>query len=246
MPYQFGGEVGQLVPHGFGVRVLGPACAERLRHLDDDLAVDPGLAGERRGGSHAADAPLRVRERAVLLREARRGKHDVGVLACRVVQEDVLRHEEVEPLEPLLDVARVGLGLGGVLADEVERLDAPVVEAGDDLVEAVAGSLRHLGAPRLGELRPDLGVVDRLVAGEVRGVRAGVVEPLDVVLAAERVQAGRLVAEVPGHEHEVRERPDVVDAAGVLGDAERVEDRRVPLASRTRARSRGCPRPALP
>jgi hypothetical protein len=35
---------------------------------------------------------------------------------------------------------------------------------------------------------------------------------------------------VPGHEDEVRERPDVVDAARVLGDAEGVEDRRMPLA----------------
>ena len=47
---------------------------------------------------------------------------------------------------------------------------------------------------------------------------------------AERVEPRRLVAEVAGHEDEVRERPDVVDAAGVLGDAEGVEDRRVPLA----------------
>ena len=76
----------------------------------------------------------------------------------------------------------------------------------------------------------DLGAVDRLVAGEVGRVGARLVQALDVVLAAERVQAGRLVAEVPGHEHEVRERPDVVHRAGVLGDPERVEDRRVALA----------------
>ena len=80
------------------------------------------------------------------------------------------------------------------------------------------------------ELPHDLGVVDRLVSGQVVRVRARVVQALDVVLAAKRVQPGRLVAEVPGHEHEVRERPDVVDAARVLGDAEGVEDRRVPLA----------------
>ena len=40
-----------------------------------------------------------------------------------------------------------------------------------------------------------------------------------------------------GHEHEVGERPDVVDAARVLGDPERVEDRRVALA-RVLARGR--------
>src|SRR5438445_3795230 len=47
------------------------------------------------------------------------------------------------------------------------------------------------------------------------------VQPLNVVLAAQRVQSGRLVAEVAGREHEVRQRPDVVDGARMLGDAER-------------------------
>ena len=177
----------------------------------------------------AVDPPLGVRERAVLLREARRGQDDVGVLRHPVVQEDVLRDDEVEPGEALVDVVGVRLRLGRVLPDEVERLDAPVVEAGHHLVEPVARRLGHLRAPRLRELRAHVRVLDRLVAREVRGIRAGVVQPLDVVLAAQGVEARRLVAEVPRHEHEVRERPDVVDAARVLGDAERVEDRRVPL-----------------
>src|SRR6266511_2319509 len=66
-----------------------------------------------------------------------------------------------------------------------------------------------------------------LVAGEIGRVRARVVQPLDVVLASEGVQAGRLVAQMAGHEGEVRERPDVVDPAGVFGDAQRVKDRGV-------------------
>ena len=202
--------------------------------------------GSGAAGADAADPPLRVRERPVLLGEARRGEDDVRVLPRRVVQEDVLRQEEVEPFEAFLDVLRVRLRLRRVLADQVERLDAPVVEARDDLVEAVARPLGNLGAPRVGELPPDLGIVDGLVAGEIGRVRARVVEPLDVVLAAQRVQPGRLVAEVPGHEHEVRERPDVVDAARVLGDAEGVEDPRVAARSRTRGRWRGCPRRGRP
>ena len=52
----------------------------------------------------------------------------MGVFPSRVVQEDVLRDDEVEPCEPLLDVARVRLGMRRVLADQVEGLDAPVVE----------------------------------------------------------------------------------------------------------------------
>ena len=131
----------------------------------------------------------------------------------------------------------VRLGLGRVLADQVERPHAAVVEAGHHLVEAVAGRLRHLDAPGLGELPAHLGVVDGLVARQVGGVRARVVQPLHVVLAPQRVEAGRLVAEMPGHEHQVRQRPDVVDAARVLRDPERVEDRGVTLA-RVLARGR--------
>ncbi len=106
----------------------------------------------------------------------------------------------------------------------------PSWRPGHHLVEAESGGARELEPPRLGELFADLGVVERLVAGHVGGVGARVVQALDVVLAAERVQPGGLVAQVPGHEHEVGERPDVVHAAGVLRDPERVEDRRVALA----------------
>jgi hypothetical protein len=162
----------------------------------------------------------------------------VRVLAGRVVQEDVLRDDELARLEALLDVVRVRLRLRRVLADQVERLDTAVVQAGDDLVEAIAGHGRHLDPPRLRELPPDLGVLDRLVPRQVRRVRSGIVQPLDVVLAAERVEAGGLVAKVARHQHEVRKRPDVVDSAGVLGDPERVEDRCVALA---RVLARGLP-----
>ena len=49
--------------------------------------------------------------------------------------------------EALLDVVGVRLGLRRILADQVERLDPAVVQAGDDLVEPVPGLLRHLGPP---------------------------------------------------------------------------------------------------
>ena len=222
-------EVRELVPDRLRVRVLGPARTESLGEQEDDLEVGLRVSGQRCGFAHPTDAPLGVRERAVLLGEARCGKHDVRVLARHVVEEDVLRDQEVELSEAFLDVAGVRLGLRGVLADEDERPDAAVVEATHHLVEPVPGRLGYLGAPRFRELPPDLGIVDRLVAGQVHRVRTRVVQPLDVVLPAERVQARRLVAEVSGHQHEVRERPDVVDAARVLGDSERVEDRRVPL-----------------
>ena len=145
-------EVGQLVPDRLRVGVLGPVAAERAGEVDHDLAVAARVPGQRHGGAHAVDPPLGVRERAVLLREARGGEDDVRE-ACRgVVQEQVLRDDELELGEPLLDVVRVRLGLRRVLADQVERLDPVVVEAGHHLVEPVAGALGQVDAPRLGEL----------------------------------------------------------------------------------------------
>ena len=72
--------------------------------------------------------------------------------------------------QPLLDVVRVRLGLRRVLADQVERLDPAVVEAGHHLVEPVAGALGQVDAPGGRELLPHLRVVPGLVA---RGSSAG-------------------------------------------------------------------------
>ena len=181
--------------------------------------------------AHAVDPPLGVRERAVLLGEARGREDDVRVLAStsRSGRDPGRRRTRAARAPP-----RRGAAFGSVWAGfspiEVERLDPPVVEAGHHLVEPVAGASRAARRPRPpANFSRTSGSSPGLVAGEVVRVRARVVQALDVVLAAERVQAGRLVAEVAGHQDEVRERPDVVDAAGVLGDPERVEDRRVPL-----------------
>ncbi len=159
------------------------------------------------------------------------------MLAAGVVQEQVLGDQELQLVQPLLDMVRVRLGLRGVLADQVERPDAPVVQPGHHLVEAVPRRLGERDPPGLGELAPDLGILLGLVPRQVARVRASVVQALDVVLPAQRVQAGRLVPEVAGHQHEVGQRPDVVDRGRVLGDPERVEDRRVPLG-RVLARGR--------
>ncbi len=67
-------------------------------------------------------------------------------------------------------------------------------------------------------------VGDRLEAGVVVRERAAVARALDVVLPPHRVDAGALAPDVAGHEGQVAEALDVVDAADVLGDAQRVVD----------------------
>ena len=68
-------------------------------------------------------------------------------------------------------------------------------------------------------------VGDGLEAGVVVRDGPAVAGALDVVLPAHRVDARALAPDVAGHQGEVAEALDVVDAADVLGDAEGVVDR---------------------
>ena len=81
-------------------------------------------------------------------------------------------------------------------------------------------------APRRLELRPQLVVLDVLEAGQPVGQRAHVAAALDVVLAAQRVDAAAVAPDVPGQQGEVDQREDVVDRVVVLGDAEGPADHR--------------------
>ena len=79
--------------------------------------------------------------------------------------------------------------------------------------------------------------------GSLFGQRAHVAAALHVVLAAQRVEAGAVAADVAGEQREVDEREHVVDGVVVLGDAERPAELRAVGAARRRARARGS-RPA--
>ena len=105
--------------------------------------------------------------------------------------------------------------------------------------------------PRLGGIvtpqaasnaRPQLVVLDVLEARQPIRERAHVAAALDVVLAAERVEAAAPPPDVPAQQREVDQRQDVVDRVVVLGDAQGPADHRLARPSRRRGRSRGWPR----
>ena len=83
----------------------------------------------------------------------------------------------------------------------------------------------NLSPPCFLELLLIGGVGDRLEAGVVVGKRAPVAGTLNVVLASHRVDAGSLATDVSGHQGQVTQALHVIDAADVLGDAERVVNR---------------------
>ena len=65
-----------------------------------------------------------------------------------------------------------------------------------------------------------------LEAGEPVGKRPHVAAALDVVLAAQRVEAGAVSAHMAGQQRQVDQGEDVIDRVVVLGDPERPADHR--------------------
>jgi hypothetical protein len=75
----------------------------------------------------------------------------------------------------------------------------------------------------------------------VQRYRTHVAATLDVVLTAQRIQAGTVATDVAAQEGEVDERVHVVDRVVVLGDAERPADDRLAGAAVGVGASAGTP-----
>ena len=219
-------EGAELVPDSLGPR-LAPVVAQPSRDLEDDPDVVAGIAGRVEGLADALDAALGVGDRAVGLGPGgRRRQHDVGHLS-RGREEDVLHDHELEAGQQALHAMHVRLGLDRVLADAVERGQvAPlhrVVHRGQ--VPAAPG--RDGDVPGLVEWRPELIVLHVLEARQAVRQGAAVAAALDVVLAAQRIEAAAPLAHVPAQERQVDQRQDVVHRVVVLGDAQRPADHRL-------------------
>src|SRR5262249_53958839 len=76
------------------------------------------------------------------------------------------------------------------------------------------------------EFRAQFGVLDVLEAGQAVGDCAHISAPLDVVLAAQRVETTAVATHVTGEEAKVDEGDDVVHGVVMFGDAERPADLR--------------------
>ena len=112
----------------------------------------------------------------------------------------------------------------------VERFQHALVGLLDEVGHAAAHVGRDFHAPGLAELLAHGRVGDFLVAGQDAVNGPHVAPALDVVLAAERVDARGGLADLAAEHGQVRHVLHVLRAAGMLGDAQRVEDgRRVSL-----------------
>ena len=98
----------------------------------------------------------------------------------------------------LAGVLDVGVGHRGVLAHDVHPPDLAAVDRVHDLDDRQARLGVERRAPEVLEDAPRTGVVDRAIVGVDHRDQAGVGRPLDVVLAAERVQARPGPADLAG------------------------------------------------
>ena len=220
-----GRERPDLVPDVLGGRVP-EVGAHGTREVDHDVEVVARLAGRLERAADTLHAPLGVGDRALGLGPHGAGREDdVGDLG-RLRPEDVLDDDELETLEEMPRAEVVGLRLHGVLADDVERGQLAVLHGLEHLREVPAALGRHRHAPGRVELRAQLVVLDVLEAGQAIGQGAHVAAALDVVLAAQGVEAAAVAPDMTREQGQVDERDHVVDGVVVLGDAERPADHR--------------------
>ena len=176
--------------------------------------------------AHAVDAALGVGERAVLLQERRAGQEHMRV-ARGLVEEEILHDDAFHRPQARGDVLRVGVGLGDVFALDVEPLERAVDRLVDHVGNAQARLVAERHAPQRLEHLARRVVGDVAVAGELVRERAHVARALHVVLAAQRIHADAVAADVAGRHREIGDRHHRGRALAVFGDAKAVIDRAV-------------------
>ena len=169
------------------------------------------------------DAAVGVRVRAVLLEVGGGGQDHVGELG-RLGQEDVLHDQEVERGERLADLVDVRIRQERVLAHHVHPADAALQRRADDLGHGQPLLGVELGTPGLLEALALVVEGHALVVGIEHRDQPDVRRALDVVLAAQRVQAAAGAADVARDRAHRDQAAGVVGAGRVLGDAHPPED----------------------
>jgi hypothetical protein len=124
-------------------------------------------------------------------------------------------------------VLRVRVGLRDVLALAVEAEEAAVERGVEHVGDAQARLGLDFDAPVALEQLAGDGVGHVAIAGQLVREAAHVAGALHVVLAAQRIDADALAADVAGGHGEVGDGHHRGRALAVLGDAEAVVDRRV-------------------
>ena len=190
--------------------------------IDRSWRASPGGVSACRPSCTSA---VGVGERAGFFRERRRGQDHVGQVTG-LGEKDILDDEHLELRQRLARVPDVRIGHRRVLAHDVHAADVAGVDRIHDLDNRQPRLFIQRRAPQRLEfpLRPR--VVDAPIVRIHHRDQAGVARALDVVLAAQRMQAGAGPADLAGEHRQRDEAARVVGAVHVLRNAHAPEDHR--------------------
>ena len=180
----------------------------------EDLPVRTGLFVRLQRGADPVHLSFQVGEGTVLLGEGGRREHDVREPAG-LGQEGVLAEQQLDLLQRFPNAGRGRQGRKRILSHQIQRLDAPLAAALQDLHQRRARiGRRQRAAPRGRELGAGVLVgIERLPRQELRR-HPHVHRPLLIGLFRQRVHAAtgpRELAGHPGKVHEVQDPRIAVD-----------------------------------
>ena len=211
----------------FLIDILDALVRKRIAHFfgqhGDNLPIGSGLSGRLYSFTYPLHSSLGTRIGAVFLGEGGRRQNHIGQHG-RLGGKDILHHQEFKFLERLRGMSRVRLGQGRIFTDNVHCPDI-----------AADSGLHHLGyrrprlvldgaVPSFLELVTGFVIGHRLIAGQDVRQGAHIAGPLDIVLSAERTEAGAFTAHVAGKHQQVGDAFHVICARSMLGDAHTIED----------------------
>ena len=212
---EFRAQGAHFVPNLFGIVVMHGIAHGRCHEAEDF----PVRLAARLGFDELADAleaAVAGGIYGIVFAPGRSREDDIGIFAG-LVEEDVLDDDQVDSRQGAADFRQVRIGLGRVFADDVIGVNPLLrVRFAQDFVRHIGQGQADVGwqgnAPGLFKFMADFIVHDVLIARILVGQDAHVTGPLDVVLAADRADAGGVMAVVAGHETQVGAGDDAFDA----------------------------------
>src|SRR5436190_875009 len=208
--------------HDLGSRRVVHPITEPGRNPADDL---PFIHPLFRLGylANPIDAAFGVGEGAVLFEEGRSRKEHMRE-GGSLVEEKILDDNAFHLLERRGHVVGIGIGLRNVFALYDKPEECAVERGAEHVGDTQAGFGIERDRPHILE-EMTYGVVgDMTIAGEFMRKRAHVARALNIVLAAQRVDANPIAAVVAGGHGEICHRHHHGRALAVFGDAEAVID----------------------
>ena len=194
--------------------------AEAASQFEQDCGVVHHSLGRGNGGTHALNAALAVGDRAFALAPTGGAwQHDVGDLSGFRV-EKILHHQKFQIAHEFTRAMAVRFGGDRIFPKDIKRCELAVLHRFEHSGNVQAGLGIHFHAPGFFEFGAKLRILDVLETGEAVRDRAHVAAALNIILAAQGIDAAAVAADVAGEKSKVDERENIVDRVVVFGDAE--------------------------